>query len=108
MPKRRPNVRVLAWSAVLLLALVFAVQGGEYDTYDLFQQRARRERLVAEVDSLQRIVDSLERYRQAILEDPVTQERIAREEFGMIRPGELLYRFDGGDEEAAADSADGG
>ena len=82
--------------------IAFAVQGGEYGTADLFRQQARHERLRAEVDSLQHEVDSLELYRRAILEDPVTQERIAREVFGMIRPGELLYRFDRDD---ATDSA---
>ena len=109
MPKRRLNPRLLAWAAVLLLGAVFAVQGGEYGTSDLFQQRARMERLASEVDSLRDEVDSLERYRTAILEDAATQERIAREEFGMIRPGEILYRFDRPDDAPAtpADSGDG-
>ena len=95
MPKRRFNPFLLAWLAVLVAATLFAVQGGEYGTSDLFRQRARRAALQARVDSLQREVDSLRRYRAAIADDPKVQERIAREEFGMIRPGELLYRLDG-------------
>ena len=45
-------------------------------------------------DSLQHIVDSLKRYKKRVETDPALQERIAREEFGMVRGNkELLYRF---------------
>ena len=77
-----------------LAALVFAVQGGEYGTRDLMRQRARRARLVGTIDSLQRVVDSLKRYKHRLDTDPALQERIAREEFGLVRgERELLYRF---------------
>jgi cell division protein FtsB len=80
--------------AVVLAALAFAIQGGEYGTTDLFRQRARRQALVARLDSLQRAVDSLTRQKRAIETDPALQERIAREEFGMVRgEKEMLYRF---------------
>jgi cell division protein FtsB len=73
---------------------VFAVQGGEYSTLDIVRQHARRVALRADIDSLQHQVDSLRRLVHAIETDPVVQERIAREEFGMIRGNkEILYRF---------------
>jgi cell division protein FtsB len=73
---------------------VFAVQGGEYGTRDLLRQRARRATLVSAIDSLQRVVDSLKRYKRRLDTDPALQERIAREEFGLVRgEKELLYRF---------------
>lgn len=81
------------WVAVACIAVWFAVAGGEYDTLDLIRQNRHRARLVREVDSLTRVVDSLKRYKQKVLKDPRTQERIAREEFGMIRGNELLYRI---------------
>jgi cell division protein FtsB len=72
----------------------FAIEGGEYGTSDLIRQRIRRTRLQSEIDSLQRQIDSLDRYRKQILNDPVLQERIAREQFGMVRGDkELVYRF---------------
>ncbi len=78
----------------MLLAIAWALQGGEYGTSDLFRQRARRAALRAEVDSLARHVDSLRAYKRAVQTDPALQERIAREEFGMVRgERELLYRF---------------
>ncbi|HKV50135.1 MAG TPA: septum formation initiator family protein [Gemmatimonadaceae bacterium] len=85
--------RIVAVVAVAL-GLVFAVQGGEYGTFDLFQQHARKQRLLAEIDTLQRQIDSLERVKKAVQTDPATQERIAREQFGMVRGDkEILYRF---------------
>jgi len=39
-------------------------------------------------------VDSLQRYKRRVETDPKLQERIAREEFGLVRGNkELLYRF---------------
>ena len=74
-------------------AVWFAIQGGEYGTSDLLRQRSQRARLDREIDSLGRVVDSLKRYKARVLTDARTQERIAREEFGMVRGKELLYRF---------------
>ena len=96
--------------AVLLAAAAFAVQGGEYGTTDLMAQGKRRTALNRGIDSLERVVDSLTKRKRAIAIDPAVQERIAREEFGMVRGGkELLYRFadgpGGADSVSAADSA---
>ena len=80
--------------AFAIAVLYFAIQGGEYGTSDLVTQRSRGERARRQVDSLQALVDSLTAYKKAVLTDPVVQERIAREEFGMVRGDrELLYRF---------------
>jgi cell division protein FtsB len=84
----------LLWWAVIVAALLFAVQGGEYSTLDLVRQRRERQRLATSIDSLAHVVDSLHRYRDQLLHDPKLQERIAREDFGMVRgTKELLYRF---------------
>ena len=76
--------------AIGLLAL--AAWGGEYGTADwitirrqLADERARVAGLRVELDSLARLANDLET-------NPVVQERVAREQFGMIRDGETLYR----------------
>jgi cell division protein FtsB len=80
--------------AIALAAIAFAVEGGEYGTSDLIRQRRTERRLRSEIDSLTRLTDSLRRYEKRLLTDPKLQERIAREEFGMVRGDkELLYRF---------------
>jgi cell division protein FtsB len=90
----KTRAKRLVLGLVVLGAIVFAIQGGEYGTSDLVRQRTKRERLQTRVDSLTRVVDSLERRKRAIRTDAATQERIAREEFGMVKGSkELLYRF---------------
>ena len=75
---------------ITLLAL--AAWGGEYGTPDwitirrqLADERARVAALRIELDSLAKLANDLET-------DPTVQERVAREQFGMIRDGEVLYR----------------
>jgi hypothetical protein len=88
------HLRRIVKAALVVVAVVFAVEGGEYGTSDLLKQRAREQRLRVEIDSLSRVVDSLARYKRRVETDPKLQERIAREEFGMVRGNkELLYRF---------------
>jgi cell division protein FtsB len=91
----KPSIgRRLLTVAALAGIVAFAVQGGEWGTFDLLAQRRRIVALRAGIDSLQRTVDSLKAYRKRLENDPALQERIAREEFGMVRgPKELLYRF---------------
>ena len=81
------------WLFLLLVlgALVFALQAGEYSTPQWLSLRVRERDLRAEVAGLAREVDSLTRYKKLVETDPVTQERIAREQYGMLRPGEIEF-----------------
>ena len=94
---RRPSAvlaRRVAIGVAVALGVFFAVEGGEYGTRDLLSRRAKRESLEAEVARLRTVVDSLSAAVRAVEEDPATIERIAREEYGMVRGDrELLYRF---------------
>ncbi|MEY2733014.1 MAG: hypothetical protein RL340_73 [Gemmatimonadota bacterium] len=92
---RTPEIvqRVLVASAACF-AIWWAVQGGEYGTTDLLRQRRAIARERAAIDSLERVVRGLQARRTQVESDPQTQERIAREEFGMVRGDrEILYRF---------------
>ena len=93
MTDTRQRLKTLLWVVFGALALWFTIQGGEYGTSDLVRQGRQRRRLVHDIDSLRREVDSLTKYKQRLLTDPKTQERVAREQFGMVRGKELLYRF---------------
>lgn len=86
--------RIIFWLLVIG-GVVFAVQGGEYSTRDLWRQRQMKQKLVVETDSLARVVDSLKKEANAVQNDRATQERIAREQYGMVKGDkEILYRFD--------------
>jgi cell division protein FtsB len=81
------------WLLLLLVlgALVFAVEAGEYSTPQWLSLRTREREMRAEVAALAREVDSLTRYKKLVETDPLTQERIAREQYGMLRKGEIEF-----------------
>src|SRR5690349_6386690 len=95
MASKGPSIVKRIGAALIIIAVIaFAIEGGEFGTNDLIRQSREKKRLTHAVDSLQRIVDSLKRYANAVEHDPATQERIAREMFGMVRGDkEILYRF---------------
>lgn len=83
----------LAFPGLIGVALYFAVAGGEYSFLDVRRAEEelevrRNELPVArrQIDSIRARIDSLEH------SDPFL-ERFARERYGFIRDGELLYRL---------------
>ena len=85
--------RIIFWLLVIG-GVVYALQGGEYSSVDLWRQRQFKQKLQRETDSLARVVDSLKKEANAVLNDRATQERIAREQYGMVRGDkEILYRL---------------
>jgi cell division protein FtsB len=83
------------WAVIagLVFAFYFALQGGEYGSFDLSHLRRAESEESTSVARLRRQVDSLDRLARAIERDPRMQERVARERFGMLRKGEFLYRL---------------
>jgi cell division protein FtsB len=81
-------------AAVVVGGLAFGVFGGEYGTLDWWQlQRDMNEQRQA-ISRLRTEVDSLTTWARLLETDPATQERVARELFGYLRPGEMLYRVE--------------
>ena len=76
---------VLATAAYLLVA-------GDSGVWRLSQRRAELERETARVDSLKAETDSLRLVLERLDGDLEFIEKVAREEYGMVKPGELLYR----------------
>ena len=81
------------WVAVVLVvvALYFAAQGGEYSTLQWLDLRKRESAEAELVRGLEREVDSLTRVKKRVETDPAMQERVAREKYGMLRQGEMEY-----------------
>jgi cell division protein FtsB len=90
---RRGATRLMAFVATALL-LYFVVEGGEYGTSDLWRLRARTQATKTAVDSIKRVVDSLALRKKDVQTNPAVQERIAREEFGMVKGDrEIVYHL---------------
>lgn len=81
------------WAGVgiLLAAMLFAAQGGEYSTLQWLELKRRERAERDSVAALTRAIDSLAQFARAVETDPGTQERLARELYGMIRPGEHVF-----------------
>jgi cell division protein FtsB len=84
--------RVAAACAAFVLAWV-GVFGGEYSTFDWLTLRRQVAEERQAVQQLRATLDSLGRLAHDLETNPAAQERAAREQFGMIRNGELLYRL---------------
>ena len=86
----RPMLAGIGGAVVLVLVAVLA---GEYSTIDWLKVRSQLGQERDSVESLRAQVDSLGRVARALENDPAAQERAAREQFGLIRNGEILYRI---------------
>jgi cell division protein FtsB len=78
---------------ILFLAAIFALGGGTYTTLDLFRLKRQLHDEQDAIAQLKVDIDSLSRVADAAEHDPRTQEKLARDQYGMIRSGEYLYRI---------------
>ena len=83
----------LVLSALIALSVYFALFGGEYSVFEVRRVRAERVELEERLVALEGTNDCLRAWAEALQSDSATIERLARERYGMIRAGEVLYRF---------------
>ncbi len=95
----------VALGALTVAVLFFTVEGGEYGTLDLWSQKGRRAQLEAEVVQLKIDVDSLRREIKAFKTDDARLERVAREEWGMVKGGKEILYWVGNGTKPATDTA---
>jgi cell division protein FtsB len=86
---RRKTVQIL----LLFVTLVLAIDGlvGEKGLLESIRTRRRHRELSASIERLRGENGQLREQVRRLLEDPSTIESLAREELGLIRPGELLF-----------------
>lgn len=88
-PRERRTVSPVTVAVVLVLVAVLAVAGVQRFR-DLERSRERQADLEAEISQTVDEVRALERRIERLRHDPMLQERLAREELGLARPGELV------------------
>ena len=84
--------RWIVGAAVFVGGITFGYFGGEYSTADWRTLRRGVERERQAIAQLEVDIDSLRVEAEALETDSTRQERAARERFGMLRPGEIMYR----------------
>ena len=100
------RLKRLILPGLLLLAAYYAVFGGEYSIFEVRKTRALLVEEAAELDRARAVVDSLRMRADSLENDPAALERLARERFGMVQDGEVLYRFVEESGEAAPEDAE--
>lgn len=78
-------------SILALIALVVGSLFGDGGMLHLLEQRERSKALRTEVEKLRQENSRLAAEILALRQDPRAVERLAREELGMARPGELVF-----------------
>jgi cell division protein FtsB len=85
------------WRAGLLLlwtgTAYYLVLGGQYNVFDVSEMEAARAASTTRVDRLSVRLDSLVHRGDSLESVPAAIERVAREEYGLLRDGEILVRF---------------
>lgn len=89
-PALRPRLRLVV---ILLLALVAASVMGNRGLLRLYEMRRSRAALTREIGELAAANAALAEEVRALRTDPGRIEAIAREELGLVKPGELVYEF---------------
>ncbi len=78
----------------LLLLIAFTLIFTEKGFYTYYKMKNEKERLLFEVDSLKRVNDSLRTEIDLLQTSDEKIEQVAREKFGLVKPGEKIYKFD--------------
>lgn len=87
------KLRLAVGSLLLAGGAYYAICGGEYSLFQVRGIRAEHQLEAARLDSARSDLERLRARADSLDRDPATIERLARERFGLIRPGERLYRF---------------
>lgn len=86
-------IRRVLFPGLVAVALYFALFGGQYSVFEVSRVREDTTLEAEELQALRGEADSLRARADSLENHDATLERVARERFGMIRPGEVLYRF---------------
>ena len=89
---RGPRWRFIAAGSVATVVFVLAVLGTN-TAMRYAQMRKRAKGLQREIQRLEAVNDQLARTIDRLRTDPQSIEQIAREELGLVRPGDRVLRF---------------
>ena len=94
------NPRVLGGAGLVLLALGLAVYGG-HQVLRVRQMRGEIAAMERDIVTLRTRTEELTRTVERLRNDPTYVEKLAREEFGYVRPDETVLKFPSAGRDAA-------
>lgn len=89
-PREGRPVRSVTVAAVLFLLLLLGTAGGR-SWRDLEQARGRQAELEVKLEETEARIGALDRRIRRLRHDPLLVERLAREELGLAREGEIVF-----------------
>jgi len=90
-------LRILSWT--IALWFVSAILLGDSGLFSIMSMKGMKGALQDEISALEHTRDDATAYNDDLRNDPWTVEKVAREEYGMIKDGETCYRVVSEDEE---------
>lgn len=87
-PTPRP-ARPVLWGTVLFLLALLALAGSK-SYRDLTAVQERERQLEQELETTRSEIAAFEHRLERLRHDPVALERLAREELGMVKPGDVV------------------
>ncbi len=83
-------LRVLTWT--IAIWFVSAILLGDSGLFSIMRMKGMKGALQDEISALEQTRDDAITYNDDLRNDPWTVEKVAREEYGMIKEGETCYR----------------
>ena len=87
---RKRRLIIISLLAILIAGLSV---GGNRSLVRIYRMNKTRAELHREIERLKQVNQGLARDVQALANDPGQVESIAREDLGLVKPGEVVYQF---------------
>jgi cell division protein FtsB len=94
-PSSSPRPKALAVAAFVVGGIVYGVLRDEEGVMHVFRERSRLQDLSHSVKNLREENNQLRLEIRALREDPRAVERLAREDLGLSREGEIVFILEG-------------
>ena len=94
-PSQTRRLKALAVATLVVCGIVYGALRDEEGVMHVFRERSRLQELSQSVNALRAENDQLRAEIKALREDPRAVERLAREDLGFSRAGEIVFILEG-------------
>lgn len=95
-PVGTPRLKALAVAALVVCGIVYGALRNEEGVLHVFRERSRLQDLGNSVNTLREENNQLRGEIKALREDPRAVEKLAREDLGLSKDGEIVFILEGG------------
>jgi len=94
-PSHTPRLKAMAVAVFVVCCIVYGVLRDEEGVMHVFRERSRLQELSHSVNSLREENNQLRAEIKALRENPRAIEKLAREDLGLSRKGEIVFILEG-------------